>query len=341
MTIGVNGNMRFNDCVDTNNKNKWTIPFTKHAQDAGKATGFVTTARSTHATPAGLYANTASRYWENDAEVAWDRCDPDAIDDIAEQLVHGEVGSKLKVMLGGGSRNFIPTTVQEHGQNGRREDGKNLIAEWLEKSPSTRTYVNNRTRLMEIDTATYDGELFGLFHSSHMNYNLETIALNRQAINPTLTEMTKIAIELLEKDEDGFFLMVESGRIDHGHHGTYARLAIDEMIEFDKAINAALEMVDLEETLVIVTADHSHVFTYGGYPNRGNDIFGLSPSSTLDGMPFMTLSYANGPGFNTHRQNDARVDPRTLNRESYAFYFPAMVPLSSETHGGDDVNIFI
>lgn len=96
-------------------------------------------------------------------------------------------------------------------------------------------------------------------------------------------------------------------------------------------------MVDLEETLVVVTADHSHVFTYGGYPHRGNDIFGLSPSSTQDGMPFLTLSYANGPGFSTHRQNNARVDPRGLNRESDFFYFPATVPLSSETHGGDDV----
>ena len=50
MTVGVNGNMRWNDCLDTNNTNKWTVPFTKHAQDAGKATGFVTTSRATHAT---------------------------------------------------------------------------------------------------------------------------------------------------------------------------------------------------------------------------------------------------------------------------------------------------
>lgn len=340
MTIGVNGNMRWNDCVDTNNKNKHTVSITKNAQDAGMATGFVTTARATHATPAGVYANTASRYWEDDSEVLLDRCDPDTIDDIAEQLIHGEVGSKLKVMLGGGSRNFIPNTVQEHGVSGSRQDGKNLIEEWLAKSPSTRTYVNNRTRLMEIDTATYDGELFGLFHSSHMNYNLDTIRLNRQEINPTLPELTKIAIELLSKDENGYFLFVESGRIDHGHHGTQARLAIDETLEFDKAINAAIEMVDLEETLVIVTADHSHVFTFGGYPVRGNDIFGLSPSGTQDGMPFLTLSYANGPGYSTHRQNNTRVDPRTLNREGDAFYFPATVPLSSETHGGEDVWTF-
>lgn len=155
-----------------------------------------------------------------------DRCDPVEIDDIAEQLIHGEVGSKLKVMLAGGSRNFIPTTVQQHGVNGRRRDGKNLIDEWLAKSPSTRTYVSNRTLLMEIDTETYDGELFGMFHSSHMNFNLDTIRLNRQEINPTLTEMTQIAIKLLSKDEDGFFLLVEGSRIDHGKRKKFKNVLI-------------------------------------------------------------------------------------------------------------------
>lgn len=73
-----------------------------------------------------------------------------------------------------------------------------------------------------------------------------------------------------------------------------------------------MSTVDLEETLIIVTADHSHVFTYAGYPHRGNDIFGLSPSSTSDNMPFFTLSYANGPGFSSHRRDGSRVDPRTF-----------------------------
>lgn len=228
-----------------------------------------------------------------------------------------------------------------HGFAGRRRDGKNLIDEWLQKNPTARTFVQNRTQFVEIDGENFNGELFGLFLSSHMNYNLDTIRLNRQHIDPTLTEMTVKAIEILRRDENGFFLMVESGRIDHGHHGTQARFAVDELIEFNKAISTALEMVDLEETLVIVTADHSHVFTYAGYPHRGNDIFGLSPSSTLDNMPFFTLSYANGPGFTHHRTNDSRIDPRTFataTREQGNFMFPAMVPLSSETHGGDDVS---
>lgn len=244
-------------------------------------------------------------------------------------------------MLGGGSRAFIPNTMSMHGTTGRRRDGKNLVNEWLAKNPSTRTFIQNRTQLMQIDGENFNGELFGLFHGSHMPYNLDTIRLNRQEIDPTLTEMTVKAIEILSKDENGFFLLVESGRIDHGHHGTQARFAIDELVEFNKAISRALEMVDLEETIVIVTADHSHVFTYAGYPHRGNDIFGLSPSSTSDNMPFFTLSYANGPGFTSHRRDNARVDPRTFavsTREQGSFQFPAMVPLSSETHGGDDVS---
>lgn len=178
-----------------------------------------------------------------------------------------------------------------HGTTGRRRDGKNLVNDWIQRSASTRTFIQNRTQLMEIDGRNFDGELFGLFHGSHMNYNLDTIRLNRQEIDPTLTEMTLKAIEILKREENGFFLLVESGRIDHGHHGTQARFAVDELIEFNRAIQAALEQVDLEDTLVIVTADHSHVFTYAGYPHRGNNIFGLSPSGTQDGMPFFTLGF--------------------------------------------------
>lgn len=56
--------------------------------------------------------------------------------------------------------------------------------------------------------------------------------------------------------------------------------------------------VDLDETLVVVTADHSHVLTMNGYPKRGNDILGLADVSDVDGKPFTTLMFTNGPGYN-------------------------------------------
>ncbi|KAG5666966.1 hypothetical protein PVAND_014970 [Polypedilum vanderplanki] len=339
MTIGVNGNMKYMDCEDTGNRNKYTESIAKWAQDAGKATGVVTTTRITHASPAGVYAHTASRYWEDDYEIIVDRCDPNTIDDIALQLIHGEVGHNLNVIFGGGSRGFIPQGTQENGYNGRRRDGRNLINEWLE-AKANRTFVNNRERLMEVTAENLSGDVFGLFHGSHMSYNIDRTRLNRENLEPSLAEMTTKAIELLSTNENGFFLFVEGGRIDHGHHETMAQYAVDETIQFHRAIEAALELVDIEETIVIVTADHSHVFTYAGYPHRGNNIFGLSPSGTQDGMPFFTLSYANGPGFYEHRQNGARVDPRTIDITDPELEYPALVPLSSETHAAEDVGIY-
>lgn len=69
--------------------------------------------------------------------------------------------------------------------------------------------------------------------------------------------------------------MVEGGRIDQAHHKNYARLALHETVEFDEAIQMAVGMTNPEETLIIVTADHSHAFTMNGYPVRNNDILGM------------------------------------------------------------------
>ena len=86
--------------------------------------------------------------------------------------------------------------------------------------------------------------------------------------------MTVVAIEKLNRAENGFYLFVEGGRIDHGHHETQPIRALNDFVAFDEAIGAALAMVDLEETLVLVTADHSHTFTLGATGVRGANLFG-------------------------------------------------------------------
>jgi len=88
--------------------------------------------------------------------------------------------------------------------------------------------------------------------------------------------MTDKAIDVLGNSRKGFFLMVESGQIDHGHHAGSAYNALTDTIAFSDAIREAGESVDVSETLVIVTADHGHVFTVSGYPKRGNPILGNS-----------------------------------------------------------------
>lgn len=215
--------------------------------------------------PAGLYANTAERNWETNADVIASSCDDRQIDDIAEQLVRSETGSKLKVILGGGSRNFINNNETEHGGRGMRSDGRNLINEWILKK-SSRRFIRTRAELMDLNVDSEE-DIFGLFSSDHLPYHLDVVDKNLVEI-PSLEEMTMMAIEILEKSQNGYFLLVEGGRIDHAHHSTEAKYAIDETIEFSKAIQRAVESVDLEHTLIVVTSDHSHTMSYAGYAVR-------------------------------------------------------------------------
>ena len=134
---------------------------------------------------------------------------------------------------------------------------------------------------------------------------------------PSLTEMTAKAIRMLQRGRRGFYLQVEAGRIDHAHHAGNAFRALTEAIEFARAVKKAYEMTDPDDTLIIVTADHSHVFTISGYPSRGNPILGkvksvpqrdgdpLVEEKDLLGLPYTTSSYANGPARPTPARRDA------------------------------------
>ena len=123
---------------------------------------------------------------------------------------------------------------------------------------------------------------------------------------------------MLKEGENGFFLMVESGRIDHAHHDNTANRAIEEAVQMDFSIEAALDLLkdELDETLIIATADHAHQMTISGYNNRGSDITELNDGDLDDGLPYLTLNYANGPGFFTSFDivdgNVTRVDLRTV-----------------------------
>src|SRR5690606_32851507 len=102
---------------------------------------------------------------------------------------------------------------------------------------------------------------------------------------------------------------VEGGRIDHANHEGNAFRALDETVSMSRAVQAAVDATSADDTLIVVTADHSHTLTFMGYPNRGNPILGKvrglsgeegDPNAyALDGlgMPYTTLVYANGAGY--------------------------------------------
>lgn len=333
--------------------------------------GVVSTARITHATPAACYAHTTDRDWEADS----DRPAGATVPDIAAQLVDFNVNGGIDVALGGGRTRFLPNTLNdpEYGSAGRRKDGRDLTAEWVSKH-SKAEYVWNKAQFDAIDPAKTD-HLLGLFEPSHVHYEADRVAHDK-AGEPSLTEMTVKAIDILKKNNNGFFLMVEGGRIDHAHHASNAFRALTDTQQLAEAVKAAVAKTSPNDTLIIVTADHSHVFTIGGYPERGNPILGLTSSAggnpDLDmlGLPYTTLSYANGSGY-TGESNTQPAGSKSVKTAAGAFqagseghfpskYSPATgrptltneivthpdylqestVPMGSETHAGEDVAIF-
>ncbi len=304
------------------------------SETMGLATGVVTTARLSHATPAAVYAVSIDRGFETDADLPPGCSQPD----IARQLIEFPYGDGLEVALGGGRRSFTPTSLadpEDAATAGLRTDGRNLAAEWSARPNSE--YVWNRADLAAIDPSTTD-HLLGLFSRGHMAY--ETDRADDVAGEPSLTEMTEAAIEILSQDPDGFALVVEAGRIDHAHHANNAYRALAETIELSNAVNRAAELASLKETLIVVTGDHGHSLTISGYSSRGNDILGLADIALgSDGLPITVLSYATGS--RRHLNPDgSRVDLSAVDTTDPDFRQPALLPTSGSHHTGEDIPVY-
>ncbi|MFN0047169.1 MAG: alkaline phosphatase [Sphingorhabdus sp.] len=334
--IGVGPEAIENDCAATA---PFKVPsLFEMAEDKGYATGIVSTATITHATPASTYAHVAQRDWEVDSKMP-DAAKAAGCTDIARQMVEWPHGNGLDVMLGGGRQHFLPATATDPeypNAKGKRADGKDLSADWKAANPNG-AYVWNSESFAAVDPKK-TGKLLGLFEPSHMQFEADRTAAGGK--EPSLAEMTTKAIAMLSKNRKGYVLMVEAGRIDHAHHGGNARRALQDTVALNAALKAAMESVDLSDTLIVVTSDHSHVFTIAGYPQRGNPILGVvsdpvgTPTLAMDGKAYTTLGYANGPGAVSAAE---RPDPGKEDTEALNYRQQALVGLSSETHGGDDV----
>jgi alkaline phosphatase len=315
------------------------------AERVGMATGVVSTARITHATPAAVYAHSAHRDWESDAQI--ESAGAAGCVDIARQLIEWPAGDGLEVALGGGRANFLSLSgrdPEDASQRGQRRDGRDLTAEWRAKSPAHR-FVWNAAQFKGLDFDS-DVKVLGLFSPSHMAY--ENDRAKDVGGEPSLAEMTSAAIRRLSRSTDGYVLMVEGGRVDHAHHEGKAGQALSETIALDDAVRTALSMTNRSDTLILVTADHSHVMTIAGYASRNAPITGLSKDEESgktakagDGLPYTTLGYANGPGsVYAKGPADKRPDLSGVDTQDPAFRQQALVPLGSETHGGEDVALY-
>lgn len=338
--IGIDETGKWDYCGSLTEENK-LISILTLAENSGMSTGFVTTARVTHQSVSPLYAHSVSGDWESDKDKSEQAKDVASnCPDIALQLV--EYPHRMEVIFAGGREKMTSTNHSDPeypGETGERLDGRNLIDEWKDKYPNSE-YVWNKTAFEKIDPEKVD-RVMGLFERDHMNYEVDR--LNDTAGEPSIAEMTEMAIKILKKNPKGYFLFVEGARIDHGHHANRAVRALYDAVALAKAVDKAVSMVNRDDTLLIATADHSHVFTVGGYPKRGNPIFGLvmniyenRPNLGDDDKPYTTLGYANGlGGINGTRENLTGV-----NTGDADFRQQATVLRYKETHGLEDVGIY-
>lgn len=267
------------------------------AKRSGRATGLVSDTRITHATPASFVAHAANRSMENE---------------IALQMINPDTGPD--VMLAAGLRYFLP----KDARNRASETYRRLVEKWpaaaritssrqddldlLEYAQSTGGYqvVLSRAEL----AAARGPRILGLFDSSGMPDGIvETRMLNDPARTwPTLPEMAVKALDVLDADPDGFFLMIEAGQIDWACHTNDAGQLLHEMLRLDRLIDAVRCWVGHRtDTVVILTADHDTGGFALTYSSAGLPIKAISKPGSL----FARQDFQPGNNYGDYRVMDA------------------------------------
>jgi alkaline phosphatase len=212
----------------------------------GMAVGIVTTADWTDATPAAVFAHTRRR-----GDQAF----------IAAQSI--DEGVEPDVILGGGAQWMLPQSTA----GSRRQDDRDLFTEYEELGYTIVTSASEMTAALSEETPE---RLLGMFHPSNMNVwldrNVYTDNLGDFTDQPGLVEMTVAALDVLNLNPNGFYLMVESASVDKQMHPLDMERTLADLIEFDNALAAAIEWAanNAPDTLIVVTADHGHGFEVYG-----------------------------------------------------------------------------
>lgn len=222
--------------VNTTPDGKSPEPIGVLAKKKGKSVGMVTTARITHATPAGFAANVEHRNQE---------------DRIAEQYLE----RRLDVLLGGGDEHFAPEL---------RADGRDLYAAYQQEGYAV---VKTRDALLGVKDAV-DTPLLGVFSKDHLPYCLDRMYQRQFREVPSLETLTEVALKRLSTNPEGFLLQIEAGRVDHAGHANDPASILHEQLEFDRTIAIVRAFAEgRNDTLVVVTTDHGT----GGFMLCGAD----------------------------------------------------------------------
>ena len=334
-----NGNALVSRCDEAGANGAPAATLLELARRRGMAIGVVTNTSVTDATPASSYGHGCHRKLETD---------------YAAMLVPGGTGYNgalgprgLDVLFGGGAQFFTP-----FARGGKRADNRDLLGE-----------LGQQGFRVVTDTAQFDAlaanpqqPVVGLFAQNHMDFD----AVRKPAQQPSLTEMTRKAIDLLAPHAasagQGFFLVVEGGLIDHALHATLGKRALQETVSFNDAMQAALDKMErldpgLKNTLIVSTADHDHTLLLNGYTVRTGKttptnpgVLGLvrnldgSPKLDKEGRPFTIIGFGNGENrTNGSRASKPALTDEIVTRDDYHQEAVVRTRLGAETHGGSDV----
>ena len=237
--------MRIN-CTDNRFSTSRLSSISEWASKSNKWVGVVTNTRITDETPAAMYAHIPRHEWECSVPKQFKPC----FKDIATQLVEEVPGADIRVFLGGG-RDVMGVEKSDYCPSRKR----NLVEAWI-KSKGRRgaAYVKNAKELKTVNKKRTD-YLLGLFSEGHMPYNLERDSTPQG--HPSLKDMTEKALDILSRNPIGYILLVENGLIEKAHQMNAVKLALDETLELEKAVKLAVRKTRIDDTLIIVTADHS------------------------------------------------------------------------------------
>lgn len=230
-TVYASGEKTNNKYIGTSVNDTPMASILEGAESVGKATGIIATSEITHATPGDFTAHTNNRKYYN-------------------QILQQQINQDMEVVLGGGFNKpsgFSSEVQADEFTSYYEEQVNNIKEEGFD-------FITTKDEL-----TSYNGDkLWGSFADADLKYDFDRQS-DSDNVQPSLAEMTNKAIEVLNKDEDGFFLMIEGSKVDWAAHANNTVGIVSDILAFDEAVKKAVEFAKVDgNTVVVVTTDHGN-----------------------------------------------------------------------------------
>jgi len=276
-TAMATGIKTYNAAIGVDNDKNPVTNLVERAEQLGKSTGVVTSVPFNHATPAGFVAHNDSRDdYKAIADEMINKSAADVIMGCGHPLynANGNLGALPNYK-------YIRSSVWaalKTGSAGADADGDGSQDPW--------SLIQTREQFQALASGPAPKRVFGLAQvyetlQEKRSGNADAIPYEAPMIKtvPMLDEMTRAALNVLDDDPDGFFVMIEGGAVDWAAHDNHSGRMVEEMIDFNKAVEAVLSWIEQNsswgDTLVIITADHETGYLTG--PDSGQKLFSDKP----------------------------------------------------------------